>query len=67
LDNLGIDINYLFPDEEGLFEHFNFLSYEKYYFDGIKELYENKNYEKAIDNFKIAIEIKTDFVGAYFN
>jgi hypothetical protein len=65
LDNLGINIGYLFPDQEGVFESFNFLSYEKYFFDGIKESYENT--KEAIENFRIAIEIKYDFVEAYLN
>jgi hypothetical protein len=50
-----------------MFQNFNFLSHEEYFFDGIKELYENKNYEKGIENFKIATEIKIDFMEAYFN
>ena len=66
LDNLGININYLFPDEEGVFGSFNFISYEKYFFDGIRAL-ENKNNEEAVEKFKKAIDLKPDFIEAYFN
>ena len=66
LDNLGININYLFPDDEGVFQSFNFLSYEKYFFDGIRE-FENGNNKKSLKKFKKAIELKPDFAEAYLN
>ncbi len=66
LNNLGINFNYLFPDEEGVFQSFNFISYEKYFFDWIRE-YENGDNKKAIKKIKKAIELKPDFAAGYLN
>ena len=66
LDNLGININYLFPKEEAFFQSFNFISYEKYFFDWIRE-YENGDNKTAIEKIRKAVELKPDYEKAYFN
>lgn len=66
LEKLGISSNSLFPDAEGIFKNFDFMSCEHFFMNGIK-MSNSEKFDESAREYEKASKINPNFIGTYIN